>query len=81
MGDWADMAEARLWEEPEYPNGSDNAAVWVDREENQTPLELLETSHIKNILAGFERGNSYFGQEWKAPSLKKILKKRLTHDT
>lgn len=73
---WAEDHMPEFYDEDDYPEGSDDVTVWVDKNYNKTPITLLETSHIKNILRGFSAGKSFWGQDWKAPTLRKILKQR-----
>jgi hypothetical protein len=65
-----------MYDDSMYPEGWNNYAVWVDKDWNQTPITMLDTNHIKNILRGFKNGKSFFGQDCKSDVLEKILRQR-----
>jgi len=73
---WVEDNGYDAYDEPEYPAGSDNMAVWVDKDWNQTPIHQLETRHIENIIRNLEDGKSYFGQADKLDTLKRELNNR-----
>lgn len=49
---------------------------WVDRQFNVHTIKRMETSHIRNCIAGIENGKQYYAQEWKLDLLKDELKRR-----